>query len=427
MGHNHHHDHLEAPPKVQLPKQYFAIAIALMAVGALAFLGGLFAVDATRAWKGYLMGLLFATMIALFGPFFIATQYLARSGWSVTLRRIPEAFWPAMLPLGVLGTLFAVGGGVTHVFEWPELLAQGDPILLKKAAYLNMPRMVVSTILGFAVWGGFGYIFSKNSQQQDETGSEALNKRNGFIAPIFLIFMSLAITTFSVDFIMALHPHWFSTMWAVNFWSSSFQAGLAFTVMVAFLLHRNGVARGFIGHDHIHDIGKLLFASTAFWAYIAFCQFMLMWYANLPEEASFWNARFDWNHPGEHPWTAYTIAMPLLKFVLPFFMLLPRAVKRGENPILLPITILILVMAAYEVFWWVGPAPSPGAHGGGAHHGGGAEHAAAYAAPVLPWLELLILLGFFGIFLYAFGWAIQRANIVPIKDPRLHEALHHHQ
>jgi hypothetical protein len=428
MAQHHHHARLEAPPRLQLPKAYFTVAGALTAVGFLAFVAALLGMhDPARAWKAYLIGLIYATMIAIAGPFFIATQYMTRAGWSVTLRRIPEAFWPAFLPLGVLGLGFIVGGGVNHVFEWPHEQYH-DALVTKKLAYLNVPRMIVSTVIAFAVWGGFGYLFSKNSQAQDVDGNPAYNKKNGILAPIFTIFMSLGITTFSVDFIMSLHPHWFSTMWAVNFWTTSFQVGLAVMVLVATIFLDRGIARNFITPDHVHDLAKLLFAATAFWAYIAFCQFLLMWYANLPEEAIFWNTRMDWNHPGEHPWTPYTVALPLLKFIVPFFLLLPRNTKRAKNPMLMILSIWTLVMCAFEVWWWVAPAPVPhlGDHGHGGEHAP-EGHGVPYVAPALPWLELLVTLGFSGVFALTFGWAIQKANIIPIKDPRLGEALHHHQ
>lgn len=421
MAH-HHFEHLEAPPKVKLPKQYFMIAGAITVIGFLAFAGALFGMDAARAWKAYLIGFVFATMIALAGPFFISTQYLTRAGWSVTLRRIPEAYWPAMLPLGVLGVIFIVGGGLEHVFEWPHEQYH-DTLVTKKLPYLNSGRMLACTVFAFAVWGGFGYILSRNSQLQDETGDPALNKKNGIIAPIFLILMSLGITTFSVDFLMSLHPHWFSTMWAVNFWTTSFQAGVAVMVLVAIILHEKKAAAPFLNQEHIHDIGKLLFACTAFWAYIAFCQFLLMWYANLPEEAIFWNARMSWDDPTHHPWTNYTIALPILKFVIPFFLMLPRNVKRSTTPLLKIVAIWILIMCAYEVWWWVAPAPVP--HLGDGHGASGGDGHGPVAV-ALPWLEALVTLGFTGIFALTFGWAIQKANIIPIKDPRLHEALNHH-
>jgi Ni/Fe-hydrogenase subunit HybB-like protein len=349
---------------------------------------------------------------------------MTRAGWSVTIRRIPEAFWPVMLPLGIFGVLFVVGGGVDHVFEWPHEQYH-DELVTHKLPYLDTTRMLISTVLAFVIWGGFGFLFSKNSQKQDETGDPKLNKRNGVLAPIFAILMSLALTTFSVDFVMTLHPHWFSTMWAVNFWTTSFQSGLAVMVLVATIFLDRGIARNFITPDHVHDLAKLLFASTAFWAYIAFCQFLLMWYANLPEEAIFWNARMDWNHPGEHPWTAYTVALPILKFVIPFFLMLPRNIKRAKYPLLKILSVWTLIMVAFEVWWWVAPAPVP--HLGEAHGSSGGEHGAHYVAPVLPWLEALTTIGFGGLFALTFGWAIQKANIVPIKDPRLGEALHHHQ
>jgi hypothetical protein len=263
----------------------------------------------------------------------------------------------------------------------------------------------------------------RNSVKQDEVGGKDLTRLNGRISPVFVMLMSLGLTTFSVDYVMSLHPHWFSTMWTVNIWVTMWQAGFCLATIIVLRLHNQGHLRAFINENHIHDMGKLVFALTAFWAYIAFCQFLLMWYANLPEEYIFWEARL---HGG---WEWYTLFMAVFKFIVPFFLLLPRKVKRGKG--LAPLCYWLFFMCIFEVYWWIVPAPSPDLHGGGAGHGagtgGGGEGAHHVVEPVLPWLEVLVVIGFGGLFAMVVGYTLTKVNIIPIKDPRMAEALNHHQ
>ena len=215
-----------------------------------------------------------------------------------------------------------------------------------------------------------------------------------------MVLFALTFSTVGIDFLMSLEPHWFSTMWAVYLFAMMVQVGMAAIVLTVVLLRRTGKLDGFVTDGHVHDLGKLMFAFTVFWAYIAFSQFLLIWYANLPEETQWFLKRFD------HGWVYVSLALPLAKFALPFLLLLPRNAK--HNPaVLIPMCIWIFVMTAMEYWWIVMPAVS--------HHG-----------PQVPWVEGLVFCGFLGVFLAAFGFALKRHNIIPIKDPRLTESVHHH-
>lgn len=403
MAHGHHTAHLDPPAKLRLPDGFGSIAIGMIVLGVLAFGYGL-AADPIRAWKSYLIGFTFTALLGASGPFLVAALYLTRAGWGITLRRIPEAFGAWLLPAGALGLILAIGGAHT-LYEWTDLeLMASDPLLSAKAPFLNWPQMIISTIIAFGGIGGFAGWMAHNSRKQDKTGERSLTLLNARLASIFMVVFALGVSLIGINFIMSLHPHWFSTMWAVNIWSTMVQAGFALITIIALLLYRKRMLDGFLNENHIHDIGKLTFASTAFWAYIAFCQFLLMWYSNLPEEFLFWHARYV------DGWGTYTLILPLFKFVIPFALMLPRAVKRGKG--LIPICVWILAASVFEIYWWVAPAPA-------AH-----EH---HFHPTLPWMELAVVIGFFGGFMLVVGKTLAKHNLVPLKDPRLNEALHHHQ
>ena len=406
MGNHNHHIPEKPPEKLVLPQSFYIGSIACMVIGAVAFLAGLFVLgDPVRAWKAYLIGLTFVTMLSIAGPFFMATQYLTRSGWSPLVRRIPESFAPAIVPCAVLA-LILVFGGSTTIFEWTDPAMATDPIVSKKLGYLNVPFMAVRTIIGLGLMTGLGLWMVRNSQKQDEDGDRKHNHLNATLSSVYLIVMSLGLTMFSVDFLMSMQPHWFSTMWAANIWATMFQAGMALATGITIVLVQKGQLRGYVNGNHIHDMSKLTFAATPFWAYIVFCQFLLIWYANLPEEATFYNTRLA------HGWAGFTFFLFIGKFALPFLLMLPRGTKRNENGLMLPICVWIVLLSIVEVWWWVVPAPSPGVH---------------HTAPQLPWLEVLVVLGFVGMFAFVTGKTLTRYNLIPIKDPRLLEAFHHHQ
>jgi hypothetical protein len=179
------------------------------------------------------------------------------------------------------------------------------------------------------------------------------------------------------------------------------QTGTAFVAVMVGVLMAAGALKGFVNEHHLHSLGKMLFAWTGFWAYIYFCQFMLIWYANVPEETVYFLRR------AENGWLPYLLVLPLLKFVVPFLLLLPRDAKRRPGR-LVPMALLVLFAQFWELYVMVAPAVG---------HGEAAAHAH------LPVVELAGALGFLGLFILVFGWALGRHDAVPLKDPALAECL----
>jgi magnesium-transporting ATPase (P-type) len=190
-------------------------------------------------------------------------------------------------------------------------------------------------------------------------------------------------------------------MFAVLVFTDVVQTGTAFVAVVAGLLVMTGQLKGFLNENHLHSLGKMVFASTGFWASICFCQFMLIRYANLPEETAYFIRRT------ENGWLQYLLLLPALKFVVPFVFILPRDAKRNPRK-LVPVAVLLLVAQFLELFVIVGPAIG---------HGEEAAHAH------LPFVEFAVTLGFLGLFTLVFGWFLARYDAVPLKDPALQECL----
>jgi hypothetical protein len=402
MSHDHVHALPEPPGRLALPGAVQGLAVALVLVGGAA-LGWAFTKDATLAWSSYLIGAFFALGLGVFGAAWLAILYLARGTWSVTMRRIPEAMTAWLLPGGVLA--LAVGLGAHSLYHWSHGDAvQGDPILLHKAPFLNMPMFWALTGGSLLLWVLFAAAFVRVSRRQDAEGGIGPTRTSRALSAVFLVVFALTLSIVSFHLLMSLDAHWFSTMFAVLVFTDVIQTGTAFVAVVAGWLLLSGRLQGFLNENHLHSLGKMVFASTGFWAYIYFCQHMLIWYANIPEETVYFLKR------SSNGWLPYILLLPVLKFVVPFLVMLPRDAKRNPRK-LVPVAALILFAQFWELYVMVGPAMGHGEHAAHGH---------------LPLVELGATLGFLGLFTLVFGWALARHEPVPLKDPALAECLDYH-
>jgi hypothetical protein len=391
---------LAPPPPIRVPLWARGLALLAVLAGAGAFFWTLRQGDAALAWSAYLIGAFFALGLGLFGAFWLAVLALAKGVWSVSMRRIPEAMTAYLLPGGVLALLVLFGGH--DLYHWTDAAAvAADPLLAHKAPFLNTPLFVAVLAVSFLLWVVLAWRMVHGSRKQDETGSVETTRGNKPLAAVFVVLFAASFSLVSYFLLMSLEPHWFSTMYAVLTFTDLFQTGLAFvTLVVAWLIIRGDLA-GFVNQNHLHSVAKMMFALTGFWAYIYFCQFLLIWYANIPEEVVHFSRRW------EHGWLVYLALLPVLKFVVPFVVLVPRAAKRNPRLVML-VAAWILVAQLFELFLLVGPTVA---------HGGAPAHAH------LPVVELLVAHGFFGLFFLVFSFSLASHNPVPLKDPRLRECL----
>ena len=351
-------------------------------------------------WPAFLTSFFYFVSLSLGGLFFVAIQHTVNAGWSVTVRRIAEGL-TSFLPIAFLLGLILILFGGDSLFEWlHEEVVAGDPILQRKEPYLNLPFFVIRTVIFFGGWILLAKIIVGHSLKQDEDGDENRTHKSRRWSIGFLLFFAISYSLFSVDYLMSLHPHWFSTIFGVYCFAGLFQSALAFLIVLTVWMMKKGLLDNLVNQNHIHDLGKLLFAFTVFFAYIAFSQFMLIWYANLPEETIFFIHRA---HGG---WMAISYSLLLFKFIVPFLALLPRAAKRNVDWLSL-IAILILVMQYVDIYWLVYPNFNEG-------------HI------VFGFTELAMFLGGLSLFLFFVMRFLSKHPIVPLKDPRTQEALHHH-
>jgi hypothetical protein len=344
----------------------------------------------------WLVSFLFFLSLALGGLFFVLIQYAAQASWGIVVRRIGETIF-ATVP--VMAALFLpLLLGLHDLYEWSHADAVAHDALLRwKAPYLNVPFFVARAAVYFAVWSAIALFYYRASRRQDATGDVAITARLRRLAGPAIIVLAITQTFASIDWIMSLTPHWYSTMFGVYFFAGSFVGFIALLSVMAAAMRRAGLLDTVISAEHLHDIGKLLFAFTAFWAYIAFSQFFLIWYANLPEETIWYKGRL------EGSWQAVSVLLMVGHFGVPFFYLMGRAVKRRSATLAIG-GAWLLAMHFVDLYWLVMPTLHPG-------------------GVRVSVLDVTAFVAVGGCFLAAASWLMGRQALVPLRDPRLAESL----
>jgi hypothetical protein len=374
----------------------------LPAIGAvLAVLGGAACVilglaDPRQFFFSWLVSYLFFLSLALGALFFVLIQYAAQGSWGIVVRRIGETVFATM---PVMAALFLpLVFGLHHLYEWShqEAVAQ-DAVLAWKAPYLNVPFFLVRAAVYFGCWSWIAVLYYRLSRAQDTTGDLAVSARLRRLAGPSLIVLAVTTTFASFDWIMSLTPHWYSTIFGVYFFAGAFVGFIALLSVVAVAMRNAGLIDTLISAEHLHDLGKFLFAFTAFWAYIGFSQFFLIWYANIPEETVWYKVRL------EGSWQAVSILLMVGHFAVPFFYLMGRAVKRRGTTLAVG-GAWLLAMHFVDLYWLVMPTLHPG----------GLRPSVLDAAA-------FVAVG--GCFVAAAGWLLRRHALVPLGDPRLPESL----
>lgn len=374
------------------------IGFVIGVIGIAATLAGV-AVDRTQAFGSYLFAYTLFLSLGLGALFFVLMHHITASRWGITVRRIAEATM-ATLPLFAL-LFIPILLGMHDLFEWTnqDILAK-DELLASKTPYLNTGFFIVRAVIYFLVWTGLSlYLFRKSTAADRGNGLQIMNQMKAASAPAIALY-GLTLTFASFDWLMSLSPHWFSTIFGVYYFAGAIQGALALMIVVAMLLQRGGLLHGMITVEHYHDLGKLLFGFTVFFAYIAFCQYFLIWYANIPEETEWFLKRWG-------SWSGLSIGLIFFSFVLPFFVLLSRMGKRNL-PVLLVGALLVLVGRALDMYWLVLPSLDHHAHG-----------------PNLTWMNFTALIGIGGLFVGLLCWRLGKHALVPVGDPLLRSSMGH--
>jgi len=361
--------------------------------------------NATKAWFSYLTGSVFFLGFGLCGLFFTAIQHITSAKWSVSLRRIMEAMALTLPVAGILG--IGIYMGIHHLYEWSHPSAvQGDVLLEWKAPFLNEKFFTIRLIAYFSIWTLSAAYLIRNSFRQDQSGDEKLTLKSRRGSAIILILFALSTTLAAFDILKSIEPHWFSTMFGIHFFAGFFQAGLAMIIFLAWALYSSGTLKNFVNMDHFYELAKFLYGFSIFWGYIAFSEYMLIWYANLPEE-TFWFIQRT-----SHGWEWVAIALLLLRLFIPMLVLLPYGSKRNFK-ILLPVCALVLIGQWLELYWFTMPAMRLMDH-------------TDFVAFSMGWKDIGIGLGFISLFVLVVSFIMEKIRMVPTGDPDLEASIHHH-
>jgi MFS family permease len=365
----------------------------LSGLGAVVCAAG-FAVEPGRAWANLLLISFWLVCMGLAGSFFVALQYACGAGWAVSFRRIPEAM-VAALPVGVAGLLlvFLVDPGI---YPWVHHAGHEG----FRSWWLNRPFFLARAVSYFVVWFLFAALLVRNSRRQDEDGALVHTRRNIRTSMIYIVVFALTFWLASVDWIMSLEPEWASTIFGIYNFAGMFAAGLAAIILLVLWSKQGAPLRDFIRDEHLHDLGKLLFAFSTFWMYIFFSQYMLIWYANVTEESVYYILRQS------GILGVLFVANVVLNWGVPFLVLLSSAAKR--NPAVLASTAIVVLVGRWlDLYLMIMP---PLMHG----------------KVAVPWMELGMMAGAMGVFGLAFLAWFRRAPQTPVRDPLLAQSLSYH-
>lgn len=377
-------------------------------VGLIVNIIGIFTVSGVHALAAFEVGLFTTLAISLGGMFWVMVFHSLNAGWSITLRRQFEnlgvVIWLPVIMLIVVAMIEIFSHGILLRWLDPHLESH---LLEIKAPYLNAWRLLVFLAIYSVSWLAISRCFYGWSRRCDETGDRRLGRKSRFVAGFAIPVFALTTTFCAFDYLMSPDYRFFSTMWGVYYFASCGLSGVSAVAIIAYLLRRAGKLEGLVGEEHFHDLGKLVFAFTVFWAYITFSQYFLIWYSNIPEETAWFYNRQEFGYN----WLFWV--MIIGHFILPFLILISRVTKRNLG-ILALMGCYMLLMVVLDMVWILRPMVDFASPEGTAGSG---------IATI--WLDIAGVVGVLGIYAGVVAMQIAKGPLLPIKDPMLHEAMKH--
>jgi hypothetical protein len=345
--------------------------------------------------------------VSVVGTVFMAIQYVAYAGWSVVVKRINEALSAWLLPGAIIMILVFAASLINHdLFHWtmPGIMEKGsktyDPIVAGKSGFLSIPFYLIRMVSYLFIWWTFSQRLRQLSLQEDLNGGTSYFHTSITTAALFLVLFAVTSSMSAWDWVMSVDVHWFSTMFGWYVFASWWVSGIAATTLIAIYLKQAGYLR-MLNSNHFHDLGKFMFGFSIFWTYVWFSQFMLIWYANLPEESVYFNQRLG-GFDGRYTWMFY--GNLLINFAFPFLALMTRDAKR--QMIMLKIVCIAILVGHWSDFYlMLMPGTMQGDNGF--------------------LIEIGVALILLGAFLILVTRRLAAASLVPVNHPFIEESVHH--
>ncbi len=351
-----------------------------------------------RFYQAYLVAYTFWMGVVLGSLALLMVQHLTGGAWGVVLRRPLEA---AVRTLPFLAVLFLpIAFGMHSLYEWTHEAAANDPLISRKALYLNTPFFLARQAIYFTIWSTMGYLLTKWSTEHDRTGDPALLDKMARLSGGGLVVYFLTVTFAMVDWTLSVNPHWFSTIWGLLYIGGQGLSAFAFGIIVLVALSQTAPLNTVLTTHHFHDLGKFLFAFLMLWAYLSFSQLLIIWSANLPEEIPHYLIRW------ESSWRYLSVFIIVGHFILPYALLLSRDLKKNAGKLRL-IAIWIIFARLADYYWHVAPE----------------FHKDGFSVSLL---DVAVPLALGGIFISLFVAQLRGRSLLPVNDPGLEKALTHH-
>lgn len=385
--------------RFEFTRNFKYIALALAGIGVIAIVVA-FIIDPERAWANILLNNYYFLCLAIGASFFLALQYITQSGWSAAFKRIPEALASFIPWLALFMLLMLIGMNSLYPWIQPEKEGFDDHalhLIHHKDPYLNVPFFIIRLVIFFGVWIVMTRLLRKYSLKEDLEGGVAWFEKSEFYSKIYIFTLALTFSLASFDWIMSLEPTWFSTIFALKNFVTAFYHGTSLIVLIIVIMHYYGYFP-FISNAHWHDFSKYVFILSILWGYFWFSQYLLIWYANIPEETIYYFKRT------QGTWEILFYVNLAINWALPFLALLSNYFARKKT-VLGIITILILIGLYTDLFEQVMPGTVGDFRFG--------------------LIEIGMFAGYAGFFLYIFGKNLSSAGLIPRNHPYLEESLRH--
>lgn len=381
--------------KLVVQKNFKYLLFGLIAIGIISMAIG-FIMDPERAWANYLLNNYYFVSLAVGAAFFGAIQYITQSGWSSAFKRVPEAM-ASYIPVAAVFFLL-IYFGMHSLFHWShEGITATDELIAHKSPYLNIPFFFIRVILFFGLWILMVRMLRRISLKEDEEGGMHYFQQSEKYSRIFIFIIAISFTLFAIDMLMSLEPHWFSALFAAKSFIAAFFHASTVIALIVIILHKLGHFT-MLNRSHLHDYSRYIFMLAIVWGYFNFAEFMLIWYANIPEETMFFFKR------NEGVFGALFYANIVINWLIPFLMLMPRMTSRSRV-FLLPVIIILIIGQYTELYYYIWPA---------------VVHEAKFGL-----LEIGSYLGFLGLFALVVTNTLTKASLVPKNHPYLEESIYH--
>lgn len=379
------------------PTKSLKLTLALLiAIGAVAVIAG-FVTDPARTWSNVLLNNMYFLTISIGAMLFYSIQYITGSAWSAMIQRIPLSLGAFIPPAMIL--MLIMYFGLSQVYEWAVPgITETDKLIAHKAPFLNVPFYMVRIVIYFALWIPLVLMLRQYALQEDVEGGEKFYAKSKHYAKVFIFVAALFFSMAAIDWIMTLDAHWYSTLFGFRAMVTSIYFAVAVIVLLLFFLKKQGYFPD-LGLAHRHDLARYLFRFSIVFGYLWFMQFLIIWYANIPELTVYYSPRFL----GPYKFLFY--AEIFMNFAIPFVVLLSDDI--GRRPaVMIGMSCLLVVGLWVSLYVQVMPAN--------------------FEKPVFGFIEIGMWLGYAGLFLLLAAIALGRTLLIPQNHPMIEESMHHH-